>query len=353
MRQRRVRSSPGEPVDGVVDDKPIETAPEGDAERSSEIGAPDAADPSGDERAPGDETEQPTADEPKPGSDPAPETLAEDGGPAISEGAHVVADPEADSVEPVEDVPFEGVADPAVEGDEPAEAERDELSDGASAPGTVVGETPASGDQAEELDVPEAPADASEDGETAGDGSLVGESADEPVASAAPEPAAALAAAPSAVVQFGAVAAMSSSSSSQGNYGASPFATLLDFQVGGHSGGVTSYFPIPVPAPAAGPSPQVGLSYSSQAVDGMNTSTNNQSGPLGIGWSLTDAAITRVNPGGLSVGLVRRAVPVRVLLADPQRHIVAAGAYRRRRVPVAERRVLAHRAPQEHIGQQR
>lgn len=107
-------------------------------------------------------------------------------------------------------------------------------------------------------------------------------------------------ASPSEAGGFGMMAMMSSSSSSQGDWEASPHGALLDVQVGPQSGGLETYFPIPVPDAAAGPSPQVGLSYSSQAVDGMSTFTNTQGGPVGVGWALTNPSITRIAPQGCS-----------------------------------------------------
>lgn len=78
----------------------------------------------------------------------------------------------------------------------------------------------------------------------------------------------------------------SGAQSSSGDFSALPAPTLTDAQVGLFSGSAEISYPIPVPAAAAGPEPSVALVYSSASVDGMSMGTNNQAGPLGIGWSL-------------------------------------------------------------------
>ena len=78
-----------------------------------------------------------------------------------------------------------------------------------------------------------------------------------------------------------------SASSSSGDYSALPVPTLTDTQVGLYTGAAEVTYPIPVPPAAAGPAPSVSLNYSSASVDGMTFATNNQTGPIGTGWSLS------------------------------------------------------------------
>jgi hypothetical protein len=61
---------------------------------------------------------------------------------------------------------------------------------------------------------------------------------------------------------------------------------------GGSSGGFSYSYPFQLP-PAEGPVPDLGLSYSSQSVDGRSSSTNNQSGLVGDGWSFHPGFIER------------------------------------------------------------
>ncbi len=77
-----------------------------------------------------------------------------------------------------------------------------------------------------------------------------------------------------------------------GTYAASGSGSLLSWQVGTHTGYAESSYGIPVP-PSPGPVPTVGVSYSSGSVDGMNSSTNNQPGLVGLGWGLTQPVIRR------------------------------------------------------------
>jgi RHS repeat-associated protein len=79
----------------------------------------------------------------------------------------------------------------------------------------------------------------------------------------------------------------SAASSTSGSYASLPVPTLTDGQVGLFTGSAEISYPIPVPAGAAGPSPSVALVYSSASVDGMSMGTNNQTGPVGTGWSLS------------------------------------------------------------------
>ena len=101
---------------------------------------------------------------------------------------------------------------------------------------------------------------------------------------------------------FGVLALTSGPSGPSGDFSASPYAPLEDFQVGLFTGAAELAYPIPVPAASAGPVPGVSLGYSSAAVDGLHAWRNVQVGPVGAGWSLTDAAVTRSTPGGCETG---------------------------------------------------
>jgi len=94
------------------------------------------------------------------------------------------------------------------------------------------------------------------------------------------------------------VAVITALASEEGNYAAAPFATIQDFEVSLGTGALQSTYPIPVPDAAAGPSPVVELSYFSQRIDGLTNATNPQTGPIGIGWALSEASITRSVPPG-------------------------------------------------------
>ncbi len=71
-----------------------------------------------------------------------------------------------------------------------------------------------------------------------------------------------------------------------GNYGSTPVAPNATYQVGEFVGSLNLGYGIEVPAPFAGPAPAIGLSYSSAGIDNFKPDTNNQSGPIGVGWSL-------------------------------------------------------------------
>ena len=80
-------------------------------------------------------------------------------------------------------------------------------------------------------------------------------------------------------------------SSQFGDYSALP-GSLSTYQVGVQTGHAEAGYSFPVP-PAVGPSPSVGLSYSSGSVDAFTGSTNTQGGLVGLGWSLGGSQITR------------------------------------------------------------
>lgn len=77
------------------------------------------------------------------------------------------------------------------------------------------------------------------------------------------------------------------SSSGTGDFTATSLApsTLLD--VSAQTGALSWTYPMRVPPAAAGPSPALSLNYDSQSVDGKTGSTNNQTSPVGEGWTLS------------------------------------------------------------------
>lgn len=83
-----------------------------------------------------------------------------------------------------------------------------------------------------------------------------------------------------------------------GDFSASPITELGPHEVGLFTGAATTAYSLSLPAAAAGPTPTMSLGYSSGSVDGMNASTNNQPGPVGLGWSLNfGGSITRTFDG--------------------------------------------------------
>ena len=83
-------------------------------------------------------------------------------------------------------------------------------------------------------------------------------------------------------------------SSSSGDFAALPVPRRTDAQVGLFTGAAETSYPITVPPAAAGPEPSVAFVYSSAGIDSMQFSSNNQTGPLGVGWSLAaTGSITR------------------------------------------------------------
>jgi RHS repeat-associated protein len=76
-------------------------------------------------------------------------------------------------------------------------------------------------------------------------------------------------------------------SGANGTYAATSLAQSSRWQAGGSSGNAGWSYPIDVPVPSVGSAPEIGLSYSSQAVDGMTPGSNGQSGPLGLGWDVS------------------------------------------------------------------
>jgi RHS repeat-associated protein len=89
------------------------------------------------------------------------------------------------------------------------------------------------------------------------------------------------------------LAATTSTSGSAGDYTASPLSEAGTWTAGGASGAFTYSYPIAVPPVPGGLAPQVNLSYNSQAVDGLTSSTNAQASWIGDGWGYQPGYIER------------------------------------------------------------
>ena len=87
--------------------------------------------------------------------------------------------------------------------------------------------------------------------------------------------------------------AAAASSASAGDFTATQFSSVVDYQVGLFAGSAETSYPVAVPPASAGSAPSVVLSYSSGSVDGMHPVSNNQPGWIGLGWSYHPGAITR------------------------------------------------------------
>lgn len=82
-------------------------------------------------------------------------------------------------------------------------------------------------------------------------------------------------------------------SGSTGSYAATPLSPSGSWSAGGSTGGFSWALPIEVPPSLGGPSPQIQVGYSSQGVDGRQSSTNNQSSWIGDGWDFALGYIER------------------------------------------------------------
>jgi YD repeat-containing protein len=80
------------------------------------------------------------------------------------------------------------------------------------------------------------------------------------------------------------VAVAAGSSGPAGDYSATSLQPSSTWTAGGNSGGFTWSYPIRVPPGVGGPTPSVGLSYASQAVDGRHAASNNQPSWIGEGF---------------------------------------------------------------------
>ncbi|MFC4147213.1 RHS repeat-associated core domain-containing protein, partial [Micromonospora mangrovi] len=93
------------------------------------------------------------------------------------------------------------------------------------------------------------------------------------------------------------VAATSGPSGGAGDFTASSLAPSSSWSHGGSTGGFQWSYPMRTPGGPGGPSPSLGLGYSSQAVDGRQAATNNQPGAFGEGFDYSPGFIERQYKG--------------------------------------------------------
>ncbi|MCX2970996.1 MULTISPECIES: polymorphic toxin-type HINT domain-containing protein [Streptomyces] len=89
------------------------------------------------------------------------------------------------------------------------------------------------------------------------------------------------------------LAATDSAAGAGGTYKATDLSPTGSWTAGGSGGGFSWSYPMTVPAAPAGPAPKVGLSYSSQSVDGKTSVANGQASWVGDGWSYHPGFIER------------------------------------------------------------
>ncbi|MGO1056095.1 RHS repeat domain-containing protein [Crossiella sp. CA198] len=82
----------------------------------------------------------------------------------------------------------------------------------------------------------------------------------------------------------------------EGGYGATPLEQSGKWEVSGQGGDFSWSYPLRVP-PSPGGQPSLALSYSSGAVDGLTSASNNQASWVGDGWNLWSGAVERVYGG--------------------------------------------------------
>jgi hypothetical protein len=90
-----------------------------------------------------------------------------------------------------------------------------------------------------------------------------------------------------------AIGGLDTGSSASGDFTASPLLSSGSWASGSSSGAFTYSYQVQTPETAGGLMPKVGLSYSSQSVDGHTSSTNNQASWIGDGWDYNAGSITR------------------------------------------------------------
>lgn len=101
---------------------------------------------------------------------------------------------------------------------------------------------------------------------------------------------------PSAQLESGQVmllAATAGTSSTQGDFGATPLSSSATWSAGGSTGDFSWNYPLRVPPATAGPGPSLAINYNSGSVDGRTASENNQTSVIGEGFSLTESYIER------------------------------------------------------------
>ena len=98
----------------------------------------------------------------------------------------------------------------------------------------------------------------------------------------------------SAEVPAGSMVALTAGPSSDGGtYAATPFQATSSWSGGEQSGDFTWAYPMRVPPALGGPEPAVGLSYSSQSLDGRTAANNSQPSWVGDGFDFSPGAIER------------------------------------------------------------
>jgi RHS repeat-associated protein len=101
------------------------------------------------------------------------------------------------------------------------------------------------------------------------------------------------------------LAVTSGAEGEEGSFKATPLELSGDWEVNPGSGAFSYSYKVPLPGAPAGPTPQVGLQYSSAAADGMVSGRNTQSGQTGLGWGdFANAFIERRYNSCLSDGQV-------------------------------------------------
>ncbi|WP_426362591.1 polymorphic toxin-type HINT domain-containing protein [Streptomyces sp. E-08] len=78
-----------------------------------------------------------------------------------------------------------------------------------------------------------------------------------------------------------------------GSFKASAFPSSGSWQAGGNTGNFSYSYPFTLPDVPGGSDPALGLSYSSQAVDGRTSASNNQASVIGTGWEIGQSYIER------------------------------------------------------------
>ncbi|WP_234581611.1 polymorphic toxin-type HINT domain-containing protein [Micromonospora sp. MH99] len=89
------------------------------------------------------------------------------------------------------------------------------------------------------------------------------------------------------------VALAAGSSGPEGDFSATPMAASATWSAGTSTGGFSWSYPMRMPPGIGGPAPSLGLSYSSDAVDGQSDASNSQPSWVGEGFSLWSGYIER------------------------------------------------------------
>ncbi|MEV7232415.1 hypothetical protein AB0M79_36310, partial [Polymorphospora sp. NPDC051019] len=89
------------------------------------------------------------------------------------------------------------------------------------------------------------------------------------------------------------IALMAGPTGSGGDFAASPLQASSSWSAGGSTGDFSWTYPMRLPPGIAGPTPGLGLSYSSSSVDGRSEATNNQPSWIGEGFEYTPGFIER------------------------------------------------------------